>query len=106
MAKLIHFIVQGEPVDIHKHFRYAYLHKNMHTDPQYFMHLKYLKYSATKAWEAISEAFDLDLSVDEIQEACSVGYYSCDTLSIFQVSEIEAEQWLQEANSYSCDDVD
>jgi hypothetical protein len=103
MSRTIHFIIQGSQSALHKHCPYGYLHMNVHTDPQFFLHQRYEKFSYLKAWESITEEFGLDLSVAELNQALAQESYTGDDLSIFQVTADEAAQWIEEAKVYSHD---
>jgi hypothetical protein len=103
MSRTIHFIIQGSQSALHKHCPYGYLHMNVHTDPQFFLHQRYEKFSYLKAWESITEEFGMELSVAELDQALHDEAFTGDELSIFQVTADEAAQWIEEAKVYSHD---
>jgi hypothetical protein len=101
MSRTIHFIIQGTPAALRQHYPNCRLRMNESTDPQYFLHNRYEKFSYLKAWESITEEFGMELTVAELDQALHDEAFSGDDLTIFQVTADEAAQWIEEAKVYS-----
>jgi hypothetical protein len=101
MSRTIHFIIQGTQAALHQHCPYCQLRMNESTDPQYFLHNRYEKFSYLKAWESITEEFGMELTVSELDQALHDEAFAGDDLTIFQVTADEAAQWIEEAKVYS-----
>jgi len=103
MSRTIHFIIQATQAALRQHCPNCQLRMNESTDPQYFIHNRYEKFSYLKAWESITEEFGMELTVAELDQALHDEAFAGDDLTIFQVTADEAAQWIEEAKVYSHD---
>jgi len=101
MSRTIHFIIQGTQAALRQHCPACQLRMNESTDPQFFLHNRYEKFSYLKAWESITEEFGMELTVAELDQALHDEVFAGDDLTIFQVTADEAAQWIEEAKVYS-----
>jgi hypothetical protein len=101
MSRTINFIIQGSQSALHEHCPYGYLHMNVHTDPQFFLHQRYEKFSYAKAWQSVTHEFGIELTEEQALKAAVDEYYSEGDLSFFEVTADEAAQWIEEAKVYS-----
>jgi hypothetical protein len=101
MSKSIHFIVQADPSQLGRVWPDNARYINEHTDPQYFIHLRYSNIKEADGWRHVCDALGYDFDGEDFafntssESSADLGEYA-----IFCVPEDEADEWITQAEAY------
>ena len=102
MSKSLHFIVQADPSQLARVWPVNARYINEHTDPQYFIHLRFSNLTESDGWRCVCDAlgYEFDRADDFEFSTSSETSAHLGEYSVFHVSEDEADEWIRQAEAY------
>lgn len=102
MSKSLHFIIQADPSQLGRVWPDSARYINEHTDPWYFIVLRFSNLTESDGWRRVCDALGYDFDNDEDFEFSTGAQTSADLgeYSVFHVSEDEADEWIRQAEAY------